>query len=158
MAKKNILSESMLILRNPTLVCGGWVLRRCGPCELSRFCSWLTSCLCLLIGSSSRSGPSVYKVAAPSFYPGSSRVGRGPGRGYKADNPHLSYNITLMWSRKRWSQSSSFCGLQQKVKQHSFCFLENNGLRHGHCQPQPGQNGGEGDGQNHEVPDFFAKV
>ena len=103
MAKKNILSESMLILRNPTLVCGGWVLRRCGPCELSRFCSWLTSCRCLLIGSSSRSGPSVYKVAATSFYPGSFWVGRGPGRGYKADNPHLSYNITLMWSRKRWT-------------------------------------------------------
>ena len=86
----------MSILRNPTSV---WrqVLRRCGPCELSRFCSWLTSCRCLLIGSSSRSGPSVYKVAAPGFYPSSSRVGRGPGRGSAADNPHLWYNITLMW-------------------------------------------------------------
>ena len=80
------ITVSMSILRNPTSV---WrqVLRRCGPCELSRFCSWLTSCRCLLIGSSSRSGPSVYKVAAPGFYPGS-RVGRGPGRGSAADNPH----------------------------------------------------------------------
>ena len=182
MAKKNILSESMLILRNPTLVCGGWVLRRCGPCELSLFCSWLTSCLCLLIGSSSRSGPSVYKVAAPSFYPGSFWVGRArggdtrqitrtshttslsceAGRGEQAFSWFINeifvlfYSWPTLWGR--WSQSSSFCGLQQKVKQHSFCFLENNGLRHGHCQPQPGQNGGEGDGQNHEVPDFFAKV
>ena len=103
LAKKNTLSEYcvfirvlMLILRKPTSL---WrqVLRRCGPCELSRFCSWLTSCRCLLIGSSSRSSPSVYKVAAPGFYPSSSRVGRGPGRGSAADNPHLWYNITLMW-------------------------------------------------------------
>ena len=63
----------------------------------------------------------------------------------------LFYSWPTLWGR--WSQSSSFCGLQQKVKQHSFCFLENNGLRHGHWQAQPCQ-GGEGDGQDHGVPAF----
>ena len=38
-----------------------------------------------------------------------------------------------------------------------FLAQDNNGLCHGHPQAQPGQVGGEGDGQNHGVPDFFCQ-
>ena len=38
-----------------------------------------------------------------------------------------------------------------------FLAQDNNGLCHGHPQAQPGQVGGEGDGQDHGVPDFFCQ-
>ena len=46
----------------------------------------------------------------------------------------------------------------QKVKQHRFWLWDHNGLHHEHWQDQPDQLGGEGDGRDYEVPDFFPKV